>query len=206
MYMTRCPRCGERIPREKDVKFCPNCGASILASVTRVEVRVALIVVLLILCVFATAIGASTKIEVEEARRLNRELNNLSDAAKTIGPQVIFGNNFMHALIMFVPVAGPCWGFYVLYNTGRFIAALSTTEGISPTLTMLTLFFFPFTWMEYISYALAISESLFLAYSIIKRDLKREFAVASSLIVLCSIILLIAAFIEFSLISLLEIS
>lgn len=199
--MARCLRCGERLPKEKDIKFCPNCGAPIPALAARPEIRAAVFMVLLILCIFATAIGASTKIEFEEARRLSRELNNLRDAAKTIGLQVIFGNNFMHALIMFIPIAGPCWGFYVLYNTGRFIAALSIIEGINPTLTMLSLFFFPFTWMEYISYALAISESLFLTYSIVKRDFKREFTVTSRFIVLCAVVLLIAAFVEFSIIS-----
>ncbi|MEM2272699.1 MAG: hypothetical protein QXX56_00600 [Candidatus Bathyarchaeia archaeon] len=187
---------------ERSIKFWQDYGSPTPTS--GLEVRVAIFLVLLMLCVFITIIGTTTRIEIDEARRLIQEQNNLREAVKSTGLQVIFGNNFMHALIMFVPIVGPCWGFYVLYNTGRFIAALSIIERVNPVLTTLTLFFFPFTWMEYISYALAISESLFLAYSIIRREFKREFIVASKFIVFCAILLLAAAFIEFHMIFLLE--
>lgn len=172
--------------------------------VSGLKVRVAVFLALLILCIFITMIGATSEIESEEALKLSQNLNDLREATKTVGFQVIFGNNFMHALIMFAPILGPCWGFYVLYNTGRFIAAVSALKRINPVLTFFVMFFFPFTWMEYISYALAISESLFLAYSIFKRGLKAEFASASKLIVFCAALLLVAALIEFHIISLLE--
>ncbi|MEM2320270.1 MAG: stage II sporulation protein M [Candidatus Bathyarchaeia archaeon] len=160
---------------------------------------------ILVLCILITLAGTFTGVEMEEAQKLSQEINNLRDCVKSVGFQLIFGNNFMHALIMFVPIAGPFWGFFTLYSTGRIIAALSMVNKINPALLAFTLFLFPFTWMEYISYALAISESLILTYSVVKRNLRKEFITASKLFVFCSVILLIAAIIEFYMISLLEV-
>ncbi|MBS7640870.1 MAG: zinc ribbon domain-containing protein [Candidatus Bathyarchaeia archaeon] len=202
--MIKCQKCGWEISWGRNVKFCPNCGAPIPAPTISSGIRVAAFIILLILCISVTAIGASIKIEVSEARSLSHEVESLENAVRSIGFQAIFGNNFMHALIMFAPIVGPIWGFSVLYNTGKVIAAISIVNELDPRLNMLVLFFFPFTWMEYISYALAISESIFLTYSIIKRNFREEFTTASKLVVLCSIILLIAALIEFYVISLLE--
>lgn len=202
--MTRCQRCGWEISWGRDAKFCPNCGAPVPAPTIGSGTRATAFIILLILCISITAIGAAAKIEVSEAQSLSHEVESLENAVKSIGFQAIFGNNFMHALIMFAPIVGPIWGFSVLYNTGKVIAAISIVNGVDPGLTMLVLFFLPFTWMEYISYALAISESIFLTYSIIKRNFRGEFAMASKLVILCSIILLVAALIEFYMISLLE--
>lgn len=185
--------------------FYLNYGSLILTQTVSLSARAIIFVEILVLCILVTLAGTFSRMEMEEARKLSQEINNLKECVKKVGFRLIFGNNFMHALIMFVPIAGPFWGFFTLYSTGRIIAALGMVNGISPALLAFTLFLFPFTWMEYFSYALAISESLILAYSVVKRNFRREFDTASKLFVLCSVTLLIAAIIEFYMISLLEV-
>lgn len=183
-----------------------NCGAPTHPRDVDPSVRVVVFIAFLLLCIFMTVLGALVELKVEEAKRINEEVKNLEEAVKSVGLQVIFGNNFMHALVMFVPVFGVFWGLFVLYSTGMAIAAISLINRINPVSLTLALFIFPFTWMEYISYALAMSESIFLTYSMFKRKLTREFNMAAKLIVLCSVILLIAALIETLIISFMEVA
>ena len=197
-----CPRCGVKLPRDKDLRFCPNCGSSIHAARKpsiwgdALEIRIISLAVIFILCVLSTLSGALAKISVEDANKMNRELEELRNSVSASAVQTIFGNNYMHTLIMFIPIAGPGWGFYVLHNTGRFIAAISVIERVNPVLLTFTLFLYPFTWMEYISYTLAISESIMLTYSIFKRTFKSEFIKMSIIAFSCAVILLLAALIE----------
>lgn len=204
--MVRCPRCGSEISEERSARFCPNCGSPLSKSMVSLSTRAIVLVTALILCISATLAGTFARVDMEEAQELKREVDKLINCTKSTGFQAIFGRNFMHTLIMFTPVAGPFWGFFALYNTGRVIAALSMTNGVSPVQLMLAFFLLPFTWMEYISYALAISESIILAYSMLKRNLREESSTAFKLLALCAVILLVAAVIEFAMISIVEAS
>jgi len=107
----------------------------------------------------------------------------------------------MISLIMFVPIIGPIFGFYALYNTGVAIAAQSIGEGIHPLTVFLFLFIFPPTWLEFIAYSTAIAESFWLAWRIIKHKGKKEIVNACILISICAVMLLIAAIIEIALIT-----
>jgi len=207
--MSYCPRCGAKIP-EKDAKFCPNCGAVILHrkikrrifSIGTLQDRIIVFLIVFLLCVLATAIGVLVRVERSEAQNIVQEMNKIENAVEVVGVQLIFGNNLMYALAMFIPIVGPGFGFYVLYNTGRILAAYSAISKINPLFTFLFLFSLPFTWMEYISYTLAISESIWMTYAIIKRNFKNELMTMSIIIVICNILLLFGALIEASLLSL----
>ena len=209
--MPYCPHCGMKIPEEKDAKFCPNCGASIprrkiekrrIALIGTLQDRMIVFLIVFMLCIIVTVIGTLVGVKPSEAQDIIREMNKVENAVKVIGAQLIFGNNLMYTLVMFVPVAGPGFGFYVLYNTGRILAAYGTISGVNPVFAFLFLFAFPFTWMEYISYTLAISESLWMTYALIKRNFKNELITMSIIIVICNVLLLLGALIETSLMSL----
>ncbi|MEM1581636.1 MAG: stage II sporulation protein M [Candidatus Bathyarchaeia archaeon] len=212
--MSYCHKCGIKLPDEEGIKFCPNCGTplphTIIVRKKKETVfqrhRIIAFLIVFALCVIATVIGASTQLSSQDAQQINREMRELEEAVKGSNPQFasrfIFGNNFMHTLIMFIPVVGPCWGFFVLYNTGVAIAAISTINNINPMFSLFSLFLFPFTWMEYVSYALAISESCILTYFLFKRKLRDEITKMAIMVVVCSVILLLAAIIETAFISL----
>ncbi len=207
--MPYCPRCGIKLPEEKGIRFCPNCGATIPHSIIKtrkiawtgtLQQRIMVFLVVFLLCIAATVTGALVKIDPSDAENIIQEMRDIEKVTKIAGIQVIFGNNLMHTLIMFIPVFGPGWGFYVLFSTGRVFAAVSAITNINTLLTLLSLFTFPFTWMEYISYAIAISESLWITYAIIKRNFRNELTVIFTAIVLCTILLLLGALIETALI------
>ncbi|MCX8170680.1 MAG: zinc-ribbon domain-containing protein [Candidatus Bathyarchaeota archaeon] len=208
--MLYCPTCGTKLPEEKGVKFCPNCGSSIHDALRRMETawsctlqtRTIVFLATLLLCFTATVFGALAEVDPLEASNIKREMDSLETAIETVGVQVIFGNNFMHTLVMFVPIVGPGWGFFVLYNTGRVFAAIAAIMKMNPIFLLSLTFLHPFAWMEYISYALAISESFILAYSIIKHGFKSELKTMSIVLTVCSVILLLAAIIEFAIIKL----
>jgi len=194
-----CPKCGIKLPKEEGIKFCPNCGSLIhLAWSCSLRTRVIVFLAVLFLCFISTILGTLARVNLTEALRIERDVENLRTAIRVVGVQVIFGNNFMYTMIMFVPVIGPGWGFFILYNTGRVIAAIAAINRVNPIFLLSLLFLQMHAWMEYVSYSLAISESLILTYSIIKRSFKNELKNMSVILTICSIILLLAAIIEFA--------
>ncbi|MBS7639031.1 stage II sporulation protein M [Candidatus Bathyarchaeota archaeon] len=193
--------------REKDARFCPNCGATLpqpkfwerrIAWTGTLLERIIVFGVIFALCVLATTAGALTKIDLLTARNIVDRMNKIEEVLRTtdIGVQLIFGNNLMYALGMFVPVAGPWLGFYVLYNTGVIISAFGIIYNTNPLLVFLMLFLYPHTWMEYTAYALAISESFWLIYAAVKHRFKDELIIMLMMVVLCNILLLAGAVVE----------
>ncbi len=204
--MSHCPKCGIRLPEDEDARFCPSCGAPISRIIKSraakihwtgsLKSRVLVFLIILVLCISITLISALTGIERSEANEIMQEMSKMEDVIKSAGVQIIFGNNLIHTLIMFIPLAGPCWGTYVLYNTGRVFAAYSILYDVDPATLFSMILIHPFAWMEYLSYALAISESLWMIYAVIKRNFRNEIIVASVTIVVCNVILLLAALVE----------
>lgn len=160
--------------------------------------RIITIIIVFICAVVITAIGTLTPMEQQEANELSNELNQLVDTLKENGVllQYIFGNNFMLALLMFVPIAGLIFGGYVLYNTGVVIAAIAMSKGFHPTLIFLVLFITPIAWLEFIAYSIAMSESVWLTRRLLQRRGKHELINAAKFISICTVILLISAIVE----------
>ena len=73
-----------------------------------------------VLSIIITVAGVLTPPSLEEADVVARELEEIRE---DVNVQLVFGNNFMLCLAMFVPIAGPIFGSYVLHNTGVVIAA-----------------------------------------------------------------------------------
>jgi hypothetical protein len=134
-----------------------------------------------------------------------QDFDSLQEALMVAGIQIIFGNNLMYCLIMFVPLLGSIFGFYVLYSTGWVLSALGVAVGTNPALLFLALLIYPHFWLEYFSYGLAVSEGFWIVYMARKggiKGLKKECMDATKVVTLCMILLLLGAFTEMLLISL----
>ena len=86
--------------------------------------RILTIAAFFLLSIIITVAGVLTPLNLEEADVATRELEEIRE---DVNVQLIFGNNFIICLAMFVPIAGPIFGSYVLHNTGVVIAATSIT-------------------------------------------------------------------------------
>lgn len=162
---------------------------------TRIK-RILTMFLVLLLAFLITFIGTITPVTQEEAEARRREFEKFERIPDEFMFQLIFGNNFYLCLLMFLPFLGPILGFYVLHNTGQVIGAVAIAEGFNPATTFITIFIFPFAWMEYIAYSIAISQSFWLTLSIFRRKFKVELFKTCIFIVLCAIILILAALIE----------
>lgn len=161
--------------------------------------RLYAIVLFFILAVIVTIAGTLTPLTPSEADSLNQELDQLRGS---ISVQYIFGNNMMVCLLMFVPIIGPLFGLYVLYNTGVVIGAEAMASlHVSPVLVFLSLFILPFTWLEFISYSTACVASVWLTWRLIQHKGRRELVRTGSFIAICAVFLLIAAIVEYLLIT-----
>jgi hypothetical protein len=159
--------------------------------------RILTIVIFFFISFIITIAGTLTPLSLSDARDIKQEADQIS---ANISVQLIFGNNLMICLIMFIPVVGPIFGGYALYNTGVVIAAQSITAGSPPLAVLLSLFIFPFAWLEFLAYSTALAESFWLIWRIFHRKIKRELANACILISTCAIMLLVGAVIEMALI------
>ncbi|KYH41390.1 MAG: hypothetical protein AYL32_005910 [Candidatus Bathyarchaeota archaeon B26-2] len=164
--------------------------------------RLKLIAIFFAVGFLSTVAGVLSSVDPSEAQMIVRETENLRDTILNtpgIGVAAIFGNNLMHCLLMFVPVLGLIQGVYVLYSTGRVLAALGMLYGSDPLHLMLVMMVFPHAVMEYVAYSIALSESFWLTYVTARGGLKaarRELNDAAKMIVVSTVILLLAAVVE----------
>jgi hypothetical protein len=97
---------------------------------------------------------------------------------------------------------GIVFGTIVLFNTGSVLAAQSITINASlpPILVFALLFFFPFTWLEFISYSTGLSESFWLIRRGLQGEWKREIKNLGKLVLITAALLAAGALIEAALI------
>jgi len=212
-----------RLPEDATAQFCPNCGAILAVqlpyekphgpvmelrrglNIATFKTRIIVLLIAFVLCLAITASGAMSNIRASEAHDITGQFDKIDEWLNTIGLEFIFGNNLKHCIIMFVPGLGAFYGCFVLYSTGRVLAALGVTAGVNPLGLFITLFIYPYAWLEYLSYSLAISESFWLIYATTrfrKRGLRNELSTAAKIIAICAVLLLLAAFAEMYVITL----
>ena len=150
----------------------------------------------------ATLAGVLTHLQSEEINTRNSELKQLQTNVRNMDvlhrSASIFQNNMLICLISFIPVVGPIFGYYALYNTGLYIAAesLAHVPPVPPILVILVLFIYPFTWLEFLAYSTALSESFLLIWRTMKGKGTKELANAGILILICATLLALGAVIE----------
>jgi hypothetical protein len=162
---------------------------------TRIK-RILTMFLVLLLAFITTFAGVVTPMMREEAEATKKEFEKFEKVPDELMFQLIFGNNFYICFLMFIPFLGPILGFYAFYNTGRVIGAVAIAEGADPATIFMAIFILPFAWLEYIAYSIAISQSFWLTLRIFRRKAKMELIKTCMFIVLCAIILIIAAVIE----------
>jgi len=175
---------------------------SIWRNASPIHKRILSIVAIFIVAIMITVIGSLMPMDPQQAKDISNDLNQTVNTMKqddTLLPY-IFGNNFMICLLMFVPVIGPLLGFYILFNTGTVIGAISTAEGI-PTIVALAATFIPIGIIEFTAYSTAMTESIWLFRRILQGRGKHEFRNACLFIALCAVLLLLGAIIETAIIS-----
>ncbi len=172
--------------------------------------RIITILACFLFCMIITTAGVLTPISAQDSQATNDEINQLSTSIKNMGVWrgglAIFQNNFVIDLIMFIPFAGPLFGSYALYNTGLAVNAQSkspeNTMHWPAILLLFSLFFFPHTWLEFIAYSTALAASIWLTWRIVQRRGKQEIIRTGKFVAICAGLLLLGAFIEAYLISL----
>ena len=97
---------------------------------------------------------------------------------------------------MMVPVLGLIIGPYALYNTGLVFSASGVISGFPGILMLLIIFIMPFSWLEFLSYAAAITQGLYLIWAIKKKRLRIEIRNTLRVIGIVAILLFVGAWIE----------
>jgi hypothetical protein len=122
------------------------------------------IIFIFILTVVVTLAGTLVPLTADEANtiydQVNQTLAENTDLPSLTG--AIFVNNFLLCLIMFIPVAGAVFGFFTLFSTGTALAAISTATGIPVIINFVLLVMTPIFWLEFVSYTMGITESIWL--------------------------------------------
>ena len=206
-----CKSCGSVIPH--DSIYCPNCGViqetpsgpSPAMPVGREKesaarrigkLRFALFFLSLAIFIAAFLLGSMASISQQEAQAIIDAFNTQIGSDPTA--YQIFENNITLCLLFFIPFFGTAFMAFVGYNTGMFLSALAllNPQSGSPVALALTLFLFPWTWMEFVAYSLASSASLMVIISAISRRLRieaRRFLIA---LAIAAFLLIVGAVIE----------
>jgi hypothetical protein len=157
-----------------------------------------------VLATLVTIAGTLVPLSAQEAQAIS---DNLQETVNTLSEtggltQFIFGNNFMICLLMFIPVIGPLFGFFVLFNTGTVIGGIAATQGVPGVLAFLALVLTPVFWLEFIAYSIAITQSFWLIRRIMRRRIWLELKTTGLLVTICAVLLLIGAIVETALLAL----
>ncbi len=162
--------------------------------------RIIVIAIFFIVALIVTAVGVLVvKIDISEAKEMADEFAEEFD--RFSDPRFIFGNNLLHTLIMFVPIIGPFWGSFVLFNTGTIIAILGIAYETPPILAFLSLFLIPSFWLEFGVYSVAMAQSTVLLLQTLRHRGKKEAVKTCILVTICALILLLSAVVEWLMIN-----
>jgi len=168
--------------------------------------RIITIVIFFLFAILVTVVGVLLPLSAQEATNENNQLNQTQQQIQSMDllrrTAAIFQNNFEICLLMFIPVAGLVLGSIALFNTGSYIQAETivenTTKGynIPAILALALLFIFPFTWLEFISYSTAFSETFWFIRRGLEGKWRREIVNLFKLVLITAVLLAAGAFIE----------
>ena len=173
-----------------------------------VRKRIYSIIFMLVLAIVVTILGSLVPLNAQDAKQISDTINQTRNEGLTKGnliPSILL-NNFGLCLAMFIPVAGAFFGLFVLFSTGIAIGAeiqvQSTTAAsapilnISPTTAIVGLIVFGLVFLlEYVSYSIAIAESIWL-YKRLRQRQWKELKNAAKFIGIVAGFLIVGAVIE----------
>jgi hypothetical protein len=168
-------------------------------------------VFVLMLAVLATFAGTMVPLGQEEAELIYNQLNQTSSSPTLLTD--IFVNNFPLCLLMFIPLAGIGIGLFILFSTGMAFRAVfdvqaasgfdssATASSIDPTTAILVLVLAGAVFvLEYLSYTIAMTESVWLFRRLMQKRWK-ELKVLAILIGVVAALLAIGAVVEWAALS-----
>lgn len=173
--------------------------------------RVYSICAVFILSLLVTLIGALVPVSPETAQIINNQLNQtlVDGQAQGTLDLDIFVNNFTLCLLMFIPIAGFFIGMFILFSTGQAFRAVfeiqmangvaTTTPDVSIATTTATLVLIGVAvvfLLEFVTYAIGMTESLWIFRRILQNKWKQELKWFIILIGVAALLLAIGAIVE----------
>ncbi|MGE5555222.1 MAG: hypothetical protein ACM3UY_03015 [Methanocella sp.] len=165
----------------------------------------------LVLAVIATMAGTLVQLSPQDAQAIYNQLNQTSTSPTLLTD--IFVNNFPLCLLMFIPLAGIGIGLFILFSTGMAFRAVfdvqaasgfdssASISGIDPATAVLVLVLAGAVFViEYVSYSIAMTESVWLFRRLLQRRWK-ELRVLAILIGVVAVLLAIGAVVEWAALS-----
>jgi hypothetical protein len=178
-------------------------------NATHRQKRIYSTIFVLVLSVLATLLGMLVPMSQEDAQMIADQLNQTVTQGTAEGTLIpaIFTNNFPLCLLMFIPLAGFGIGMFILFSTGmafRAIFQIQAANGISSSTTSidastaifaLALVAIVFL-LEYVSYSIAMTESVWLFRRILQKQWKGELKYLGICIGIVALMLIIGAIVE----------
>ena len=205
-----CQFCGSKITY--NMKFCPFCRAnqkkerfsspiiSKSSSTWRfIEnkkrfIRLVAFFASLLSLVILTFVGSQASLTQEEATLIVEALQE-SFPPNITYTQIALNNMFI-CLLFFTPFFGSLLLIQVSYNLGITLLALSLFFNVNSNDLFLSLFFYPWTWFEFVAYSLASVQSIMLLLALFQRNLRNEIKQSLISIAICLILIIFGAVIE----------
>jgi hypothetical protein len=146
----------------------------------------------------------------QEAQMIYDQLNQTvteNTASGTLIP-AIFINNFSLCLLMFIPFAGIAIGLFILFSTGmafRAVFDVQAASGLSgaasaeiqaSTAILVLVMVGAVFLLEYVSYAIGMTESVWLARRIMQKQWRRELKYLAITIGIVALLLIVGAVVE----------
>ncbi len=131
-----------------------------------------------------------------------QQINSVRSQGLVLRSLSIFDNNYYLASLEIIPVLGPIIFVYTTYSTARVLDALGYSSGLPGPLLFVNIVLFPHSWLELPAYAVAVTQSILLLYSLAKRSFVQEVARTIVVWLFVGLELFVAAIIESSIISL----
>jgi uncharacterized membrane protein SpoIIM required for sporulation len=166
--------------------------------------RIYSIIIIFILVVIITIIGSSIPLNSQDARMLSDQVNrtlNEGKAHNTLTQDIFVNNFFIICLPMFIPIVGVVWGFFVMFDTGLALNAISSVQGYPVWFGFLNLMLSPVFWLEFTAYSIAMAESIWLTRRLLQHRWL-EVKNTAIFIAFCAGILIVGAIVEVWLINL----
>ncbi len=178
--------------------------------------RVYSILAVFILSLLVTLVGALVPVNPGTAKDISDQLNQTLTDGQSQGtlPLDIFVNNFSLCLLMFIPIAGFFIGMFILFSTGQAFRAVfevqmasdvvTTTPEISIATTTIVFVLIgvgAVFLLEFITYAIGMTESLWMFRRILQNKWKRELKWLIIFIGIAAVLLIIGAIVETAIIA-----
>jgi hypothetical protein len=176
--------------------------------------RIYCIILVFIIAILLTVGGALVPLSYQDSKEIADSLNQTlaeNTASGSLAP-AIFVNNFSLCLLMFIPLVGALIGFFILFNSGIAIGAIARVQtssaapaaaaaNIDLTTAILVLAVGALVFLlEFVSYSIGISESIWLFRRLTQRRW-RELKATAILVGIVALLLGIGAVVETLLVS-----